>query len=77
MINKKLPNGHAIVLNADNNKKSTQCKIARGHYTHVFTSPEITLSKKFKKNIFDQYLFTDRLYLLVVDEIHLVEEWDR
>ncbi|MCJ1348467.1 hypothetical protein MMC31_006699 [Peltigera leucophlebia] len=77
MINKKLPNGHAIVLNGDNNKESTQCEIARGHYTHVFTSPEIALSKKFKKNILDQHLFTDRLCLLAVDEIHLVKEWGR
>lgn len=74
MINRKLLNGHAIVLNGAKNKGSTQCEIARGHYTHVFTSPEIALSKKFKKNILDQHLFSDRLCLLAVDEIHLVEE---
>ena len=77
MINKKLPNGHAIILNGNNNKENTQCEIARGHYTHVFTSPEIALSKKFKKNILDQHLFTDWLCLLAVDEIHFVEEWGR
>lgn len=74
MINKKLPNGHAIVLNGDNNKESTQCEIDRGHYTHVFTSPEIALSKKFKNNVLDHHLFSDRLCLLAVDETHLIEE---
>lgn len=77
MINTKLPNGHAIELNGDNNKESTQREIARGYYTHVFTSPEIALSKKFKKNVLDQHLFSDRLCLLAVDEIHLVEEWGK
>lgn len=77
IINTKLPNGHAIELNGDNNKESTQREIARGYYTHVFTSPEIALSKKFKKNVLDQHLFSDRLCLLAVDEIHLVEEWGK
>lgn len=74
IINKKLPNGHAIVLNGDNNKESTRYEIARGNYTHVFTSPEIALSKKFKKNVLDHHLFSDRPCLLAVDEIHLIEE---
>ena len=75
MINTKLPNGHAIELNDDNNKESTQRKIARGYYyTHVFTNPEIALSMKFKKNVLNQHLFSDRLCLLAVDEIHLLKE---
>lgn len=74
MINTELPNGYAIILNDNKNKESTQYKIARGYYTHVFTRPEIVLWKKFKKNVLDQYLFSDRLCLLAVDEIYLVEE---
>lgn len=77
MINVRLPKSNAIVLNGYNNQESTQQAIVTGDYTHVFTSPEIALLKKFKKNILDQNVFTDRLCLLVVDEIHLVEEWDK
>ena len=77
IINQRLPKGNTIVLNGDNNKETTQCKIARGNYTHVFTSPEIALSKKFKKNILHQHVFTDRLCLLAIDKIHLVEEWGK
>ena len=43
----------------------------------MFTSPEIAISKKFKKCILDHFSFTDRLCLLAVDEIHLVEEWGK
>lgn len=74
MINKKLLNGHAIVQNGDHYKESTQCEIVQDHFTHVSTSPEIALSKKFKKKVLDHYLFRDQLCLLAVDEIHLVEE---
>lgn len=49
--------------------------IANGGYTHIFTSPEIALSKKFKKNILDHYGFTERICLLAIDEIHLVDQW--
>lgn len=77
MINTKLPNGYVIILNGNNNKETTQRKIARGYYTHVFTSSEIALSKKFKKNVLDQDLFSDCLCLLVVDVIHFVEEWGK
>ena len=49
----KLPKGNTIVLNENNNQESTQQAIVIGDYTHVFTSPKIVLSKKFKKNILD------------------------
>ena len=48
MIN-QLPQGKAIVSNGENSQKSVFTGVARGHYTHVFTSPKIALSKKFKK----------------------------
>ena len=50
-------------------------KVSKGGYTHVFTSLKITISKKFKKDIFDESVFTNCLYLHAVDEIYLVEEW--
>lgn len=43
----------------------------------IFTSPEIILPKKFKQSILGKPLITDRFCLLVVDEIHLIEEWSK
>lgn len=51
--------------------------IAKGSYTHLFTSPEIALSKKFKANILDHSGFAQRISLLAIDEIHLIEEWGK
>lgn len=52
MIN-RIPQGRGIVLNGENNNKRVLEDIAQGGYTHVFTSPEIALSKKFKNCILD------------------------
>lgn len=52
-------------------------EVSKRRYTYVFTSPEIVISKKFKKCIFNHFSFTGCFYLLVVDEIHLVEEWGK
>ena len=54
-----------------------QCieKLQKVDISTIFTSPEIALSKKFKKNVLDQSSFTDRLCLLAIDEIHLVDQW--
>lgn len=72
-----LPKGKGIVLNGENNTNSVLADIANGGYSHVFTSPEIALSKKFKQNILYRFLFPERLCLLAVDEIHLVGEWGK
>ena len=71
----KLSNGRALVLNGENNHKYVYKQVVKGDYTHIFTSPKIALSKKFKKNILDDPEFTARLCLLTVDEIHLVNQW--
>lgn len=76
MIN-RIPNGKAIALTGENNQQSTQREIATGNYTHLFTSPEIALSKKSMKNLLDNALFSKRLCLLAIDEIHLVEKWGK
>lgn len=76
MIN-HIPTGKAIALTGENNQKPTQVDIATQPYTHIFTSPEIALSKKFKQNVLDDPLFASRLSLLAIDEIHLVEEWGK
>lgn len=72
-----LLNEKAIILNRENNQKLIQDDITQENYINVFTSLEITLSKKFKKRIFDQNKFINRLCLLAIDEIHLVDEWER
>ena len=72
-----IPSGKALVLNRENNHKHIFQQAARGGYTHVFTSPEIVLSKKFKKSILDDPQFTNRLCLLTIDEIYLVDQWEQ
>ena len=72
-----LPEGKGFVLNRENNTNSVLAEIANGGYTHVFTSPEIALLKKFKQFILDSSSFTKRLCLFAADEINLVEEWGK
>lgn len=76
MIN-QITSGKAIALTGENNQKAVQQAIAHPDYTHVFTSPEIALSKKFKANVLDNPRFASRLSLLAIDKIHLVEEWGK
>ena len=76
MIN-RVSSGKAIALTGENNQKTVQQSIRSQDYTHVFISPEIALSKKFKANILDNPRFARRLCLLAIDKIHLVEEWGK
>ena len=76
MIN-RISNGKAIALTRENNQKDIQYTIATEGYTHVFTSPEIALSKKFETNILNHLCFAQQLSLLVIDEIYLIEEWGK
>ena len=75
MIN-RISQRKRIVLNGENNNKQVFHNIIKRRYTHVFTSPEIAFSKWFKISILDQTSFINRLVLLAIDEIHLVEERD-
>lgn len=43
-----IPYRKSIVLNEKNNTKQILANIAIKGYTHIFTSPEIAFSKKFK-----------------------------
>lgn len=63
----------AIILTGKNNQKAVHQSIARQNYTHIFTSPKIVLSKKFKANVLDDPRFSSCHSLLAIDEIHLVE----
>lgn len=69
-----ISSGKAIALTGENNQKAVQQSIGSQDYTHVFPSPKIALSKKFKVNVLDNPRFARRLCLLAIDEIHLVEE---
>ena len=51
--------------------------IAKRSYTHLFTSPKITLSKKFKANILDNSTFAQQISLLAIDKIYLIKEWSK
>ena len=73
----QIPQGKGTVLNGENNTRNVLAGIANRGYTHISTSPEIALSKKFKSSVLDQSFFTDCLCLLAIDEIHLVEEWGK
>lgn len=55
----QFPNGRALVLNDENNHKHVYKKARKRGYTHIFTSFEIALFKKLKKNILDNPEFTD------------------
>lgn len=61
-------------MNDKNNHKHFQKQATKKNYTHIFISSKIALSKKFKKNIFNNLEFTDRLCLLAVNEVYLVEQ---
>ena len=71
----RISTGKTIVLTGKKNQKVVQKSIGSQNYIHVFTSPEIALSKKFKPNILDYPRFIRRLSLLALDKIHLVKEW--
>ncbi len=76
MIN-RIAQGKAIVLTRENNQKDVQQSIASQNYTHVFTSLKIALSKKLKMNVLDDPRFSNRLLLLAIDKIHLVDKWGK
>lgn len=64
----------AIILNRINNQKDIQFEITKGGYTYKFKSLEIAFSKKFKKNILDNYQFIDCFYLFTINKIYLANK---
>lgn len=72
-----IPTRKAIALTCENNQKAVQETITKESYNHVFISPEIALSKKFKANVLDNPRFASKLWLLAIDKIHLVKEWGK
>lgn len=70
----QISNKRAIALIDENNQKTTQQSIAIKNYTHVFISPEIALSKKFKANSLHNLFFAKQISFLAMNKIYLVEE---
>lgn len=66
-----------ITLTSKNNQKAIQQSIWSLDYSHVFTSPKIALSKKFKAIILDNPRFARGLCFLAIGKIYLVEKWDK
>lgn len=69
----QLSNRQAWVSNRENNHKYIYKQAIKRGYTHLFTSPKITFSKKYKKNIFGNSKFIDLLCVLAIDKIYLVD----
>lgn len=72
-----IASGKAIVFIKKNNYKGVQQTIAYQYYNHVFTSPKIALSKKFKASVLDNLWFSSPLSLLAINEIYLIEKWGK
>ena len=64
----------ACVLNGTTNSEQLRQKIKHGEYTHVLTSPEIALHKDFLL-ILHHETFLNRLTLVAIDELHIVQQW--
>ncbi len=63
-----------ITLNGENNKQLLKRRIAISDFTNRFTSSDIALSRMLKNILLDNLRFAERLCLLTIDEIHLVEQ---
>lgn len=61
------------MVNEKNNHKHIYKQVSKRGLIYIFTSSEIIFLKKFKKNILDHFEFIDRLCLLTIDEMHLVD----
>lgn len=66
----------ACILNATTNTAALRNKIKDGEYTHVLTSPEIVLHKKFLPVLHNEQ-FRHRLALVGIDELHVAEQWGK
>ncbi|KAI9675480.1 MAG: hypothetical protein M1829_003284 [Trizodia sp. TS-e1964] len=49
-------------------------RIVAGEFTHLLAGPEVLLSKEFAR-ILEEKRFQDRLVLVAIDELHIVEQW--
>ncbi|KAI9651662.1 MAG: hypothetical protein M1829_002577 [Trizodia sp. TS-e1964] len=69
-----LPGCKPCILNSQSNWKSKYNDILGGMYTHILAGPEVLLSDTFAKLLQEKQLH-DRLVLVAIDELHIVEQW--
>ncbi|KAI9747187.1 MAG: hypothetical protein M4579_007508 [Chaenotheca gracillima] len=70
-----MPHCRAFVLNGKTNTLKNRHDICDGHYTHILTGSEVILSDSFRKDILACSAFIQRVGLVAIDELHIVEEW--
>ena len=65
----------AVQINGDNHSKEEIEKSATGKYQMIYTSPEFLTPGGPAYKLFDSAAFRQRLFCLVIDEAHLVQDW--
>ena len=68
-------NSNPCILNGESMTKELLNEIQSGVYTHVLTSPEIAISNKEFRLVLQHPNVQQRLVLVAIDEVHLVEDW--
>lgn len=71
---KQILEGKSFIFNDNNNNKQVLDNIAKEIYTHIFISPKIVISKKFKNNVIGPTFFTRCFILFVIDKINFVKK---
>ncbi|KAF1817317.1 P-loop containing nucleoside triphosphate hydrolase protein, partial [Eremomyces bilateralis CBS 781.70] len=69
-----IPRTRPIFLNASNMNDGAIQEVQKGAYTHIITSPEQLIGKRFRILIQDR-LFRSHLLSICIDELHLVFDW--
>ena len=68
--------GNAFLLSAETATSKNMQRIRAGEFTHVLMGPKQAVSEKFKAVAMDPD-FQRRCGVVVIDELHLVEDWGR
>lgn len=63
-----------MILKEKNNNNHVFDNIIKERYTHVFISPNISFTKRFKNTILDQIFFNNWFALLSFEKIYPVEK---
>lgn len=67
-------NSNPCILNGKTMTKELLNEIQSGVYTHVLTAPEIAISNKEFRRDLQHPNVQQRLVLVAIDEVHLVED---
>jgi superfamily II DNA helicase RecQ len=63
-----------MIINHDS-QNTDDINIIELTYNIVFTSPEIINNTLFREDITNAPRFREKLYYIIIDKIHLVDEW--